>query len=182
MLKGTSQKKTEITVKDVATALLIGAGAFVAAMIYKKKLAGDDPPIIISDGSLYAKSDNLWESPSHGVHTLKPKGPLLNPGDPIGTVEFVYDGLPPVDLTPGPGLALDITILYGPDPSNFDTIHLTTNNAHRNLTITADNGTFDGLLFSRDLNEDGHILSVSAPGQGPYVPTTTGSELDIYFA
>jgi hypothetical protein len=182
MFKIASQKKSEITVKDVATAALIGAGAFVAAMVFRKKLASSDPPIIIGDGSLYVKSDNLWESPSHHVHALKPKGPLLNPGDPIGTVEFVYDGLPPVDLTPGPSVALDITILYGHDPSNCDTIHVTTNPVHRNLTITAQNGTFDGPLFTRDLDEGGHILSVSAPGHGPYVPATAGAELDIYFA
>lgn len=182
MLKNVPQKKIEITVKDVATALLIGTGAFVATMMFKKKLASSDPPIIISDGSLQAESDNLWESPSHHVHALKPKGPLLNPGSPIGTVEFKYDGLPPVDLSPAGGVALDVTILYGPDSSHFDTIHVTTNSAHRNLTITAANGTFDGLLFTRDLDEPGHILSVSAPGHGPYVPATTGSELHIYFA
>lgn len=182
MLTETKQKKTELTAKDVAKALLIGTGAFLATMMLKKKLASSDPPIIISDGSLYATSDNLWESPSHGVHSLRPKGPIFNPGCPIGTVEFVFDGHAPVDLSPAPGVALDITILYGPDPSHYDTIHVTTNTAHRNLTIAADNGTFDGLLFTRDLDEDGHILSVSAPGHGPYVPTSTGAELDIYFA
>jgi hypothetical protein len=182
MLKEASPKKTEITLKAVATASAIGAGAFVAALIAKKMFASSDPPIIISDGSLHVKSENLFESPSRNVHALKLKGPLLNPGDPIGTVQFVYDGLPPVDLTPGPGVALDVTIQYGKDQLNFDTIHIQTNPAHRHLTITAENGTFDGLMFTRDLDEDGHILSVSAPGHGPYIPATSGSELDVYFA
>lgn len=173
-------KKTDLTLKDVVTAALVGAGAFAAAMLLKKKMSHSDPPIIISDGSLSAVSDNYWESPSHHVHALKPKGPVFNPGAPVGTVEFDYDGTS-ADLTPGSGEELDIRIHYGTSQAHYDVIHVTTNTAHRHLTILADSGTFDGFGFSRQLDEPGHILSVSAPGKGPYTPTTTGSELKIYF-
>ena len=92
-----------------------------------------------------------------------------------------YDGTT-VDLTPGDHEELDVTILYGKSESSSDTLHVTTNLAHHNLRISADAGTFDGSHFLRELNEPGHILSVSAPGKGPYVPTMAGSALEIYFA
>jgi hypothetical protein len=180
MLKEISVKKTELSLKDMVTAVAIGVGAFVGTVLVKKFFSRADPPIIISDGSLSVYSGNDWNSPSNHVHALRPKGPWLHPNAPVGTVEFVYDGTT-VDLTPGAGEALDVTILYGASEPTSDTIHVATNPAHHNLRISADAGLFDGSFFSRELDEEGHILSVSAPGKGPYVPTTPGSELDIYF-
>jgi hypothetical protein len=70
MLKEISVKKTELSLKDMVTAVAIGVGAFVGTVLVKKFFSRADPPIIISDGSLSVYSGNDWNSPSNHVHAL----------------------------------------------------------------------------------------------------------------
>ena len=75
MLKEISVKKTELTIKDVVTTVLVGMGACAATMLVKKFFSPRRSACPSSRTSyLSVKSDNLWEGASHRVPALQAEG------------------------------------------------------------------------------------------------------------
>jgi hypothetical protein len=95
-------------------------------------LYGDgDPPVLVSDGSFFAESDNGWSTAN--TTTLIPKGSKLVTCGNMGglqLVEFCDGTYPPVDVSPQTGDALNMTIMHHGHP-----VTAVTDTAHANLTI-----------------------------------------------
>jgi hypothetical protein len=125
--------------------LVLGAVLYLLAGRYGL-LQAKGRPVTISDGSLTVGSKNLWKDSSDDLKCLMPVGLGLVQGDYGWSVEYEYNdnqGPHRVDLSPADNQTLNLTIYYGDD-----TVSVTTDSSHQNLTICSQKYKFKKKFWS----------------------------------
>jgi len=165
---------------------IVGISAVVGAALYgafqgRFHTTGQppgDPPVTVSDGSLHAHSLNKWlgdKTPTSGtglIITPNPSGATLSANCSAVQVNsqkvaaYLWtDDEKVYDLTPGSNATLTITIVHDPNDGDSDANVIISYPPSGPLTITTDQGTFDGQTLKNRLHSRrGNVASITVTG------------------